>query len=131
MHRERQAVEPARELGIEVQDIVVDMGAGVIPLDKVERPGHDTHVDAFLRSPALDVIGITVQRDQEPVPRALGVDGGKYSGMGDKAQRRAVRSTPVVVRDVPVNGRRTGAVEISRGSSCLSRKNSITVSACL
>ena len=27
---------------------------------------------------ALDVIGIAVQRDQEPVPRALGVDGGKY-----------------------------------------------------
>ena len=63
LHRERQAVELARQPRIEVQDAVADEASGVAALHEVERARHDTHVDAFLRRTALDVIGIAVQRD--------------------------------------------------------------------
>jgi len=103
LHRERQAVKLAREPRIEVQDAVADEAAGVAALHEVERAGHDTQMNAFLGRAALDVIGIAVQRDQEPLPRALWIDGGQHPGMGDKAQRRAVRGAPVIVRDVPLH----------------------------
>src|SRR5206468_5033985 len=90
-----------RQPGIEAQDAVADIGTRVAALHEVERPRHDTHVDAFLRRAALNVLGIAAQRDQEPLPRALRVDSGEDPGMGDETQRRAVRRAPVVVRDVP------------------------------
>src|SRR5215472_16189883 len=84
LHRERQAIELARQPRIEVQDAVADEGSRVTALHEVERPGHYTHVDAFLGRAALNVVGIAVQRDQEPLPRAFRVDGGQDPGMGDK-----------------------------------------------
>src|SRR5215469_14714849 len=54
LHRERQAVELARQPRIEVQNAVADEGARVTALHEVERPGHDAHMDAFLGRAALD-----------------------------------------------------------------------------
>ena len=61
------------------------IGARVAALHEIERPRHDTHVDAFFRRAALKVLGVAAQRDQEPLPRALRVDGGEDPGMGDEA----------------------------------------------
>ena len=63
LHRERQATERAREPGIEVQHAVADVDARLTALHQVECPGHDTHVDAFLRRAALDVVDIALQCD--------------------------------------------------------------------
>src|SRR5436305_1236089 len=58
LDRERQAIQLARETGIEVQHIAADVGARVTPLHDVKCPGHDTDVDAFLRRAALYVVGV-------------------------------------------------------------------------
>src|SRR5262249_60256888 len=92
---------PAGGGGVEGQAPAAHRGARVIRLDDVKRPRHDTHVDPFLRRAVLDVVDIAAERDEKPVPRALWVEGGEHSRIGDKAQRRAVRSPPVVVRDGP------------------------------
>jgi hypothetical protein len=101
LHRERQAVQAARQPRVEVQHVVADVAARVVPLHDVEGGGHDTQVDSLFRCSALDVVDIAAERDKEAVPRAFGVDGGEHSGMGDDAQRGAVRRPLVVVLDVP------------------------------
>ena len=84
----------------EVQDAVADVGADVAALDEVERPGHHPHVDALLGRAALDVADVALERHEEALPRALRVQRGQDAGVGDEAQRRAVRGAPVVVLDV-------------------------------
>ena len=58
LHRERQVTQAAREQRVEAQDAVADLDTRVVPLHHVERPGHDTQVDPFLRGAALDVVNI-------------------------------------------------------------------------
>src|SRR6516164_4996510 len=86
LQRERKAIQPAGEPGGEVQDTVAELGACVIPLHDVERPGHDAHVDPFLCRAALDVLDIAPERDEKPLPRALRVESGEHPRVGDKAQ---------------------------------------------
>ena len=43
---------------------------------------------------------VALQRDEEPLPGALRVEPGENAGVGDEAQRRAVRGALVVVGDV-------------------------------
>jgi len=87
LHRERQPVDLGREPRIEVQHAVADERARVTALYQVQRPGHDTHVDALLGGAALNVVGVAAQRDKEPLPRAVRVDGREDPGVGDEAQR--------------------------------------------
>jgi len=59
LDRERQAIQLARETGIEVQHIVADLGA-------------------LLRRAALDAVGVAAERDQESFPQAFGVERREY-----------------------------------------------------
>jgi hypothetical protein len=58
LHRERQVTQAARKQRVEAQGAVADLDTRVVPLHHVERPGHDTQVDPFLRGAALDVVDI-------------------------------------------------------------------------
>ena len=51
---------------MEVQHVAADVGARVVPLHDVERPGHDTDMDAFLRRAALYVVGVAAEANRYP-----------------------------------------------------------------
>src|ERR1017187_2869431 len=112
LHRERQPVELGGQPGVEVQDAVADLRAGVAALDEIERPGYHAHVDALLRGAALDVADVAFQRGEEPLPRGLEVQRREHAAVRDKAQRGAVRCALVVVGDVP--GRGIGTVVVAQ-----------------
>ena len=73
--------------------------AEVAALDEIERPGHHPQVDTLLGRAALDVADVALQRHDEPLPRALGIERGEDRGVRDEAQRRAMRGPRVVVVD--------------------------------
>ena len=58
---------------------------------------------AFLRGATLNVFGVTLQRDHEPLPGAVRIKCGQYSGVGHEAQCRTVRSPAIVILDVPLS----------------------------
>ncbi len=57
-------------------------------------------MDALLRRATLHVADVGPQRDEEALPRVLGVKRREHAGVRDVAQRRAVRRALVVVLDV-------------------------------
>src|SRR6185437_10857776 len=111
LHGEGKGVQLAREPRLEMQVPIPHLGAREIALDQVERPGHDTGVDAFLRGATLNVFDITLQRHHKPLPGTVRIKCGQNSSVGHEAQCRTVRSPSVVVLDVPL--RRIVAVLIT------------------
>ena len=100
LHGEREVLEAIGQPRREAEDVAADRGAEVPALYQVERAGHHPHVDALLGGAALDVADVALERHEEALPRALGVDPGQRGGVGDEAERRAVRGAGVVVLDV-------------------------------
>src|SRR5664280_529591 len=100
LHRERQLIQLVGQPGVKSQYSVADPHPGVTPLNQVEGSRHDAHVDPLLGGAALDVADVALQGEQEPLPRGVRVQGCQHPTMGNEAQRRAVRRSPVVVGDV-------------------------------
>jgi hypothetical protein len=75
---------PPGSPGVEVQHLVADTGARVIPLQDVKCPGHDADADPFFRRAAPDSIDIAAQHGvtvfSSPQP------GYPASGVGDEEQ---------------------------------------------
>ena len=69
LHRERQLLDRTGKPRLEVKNFVANLHAEVGALHEVERPGHDTHVNALSGRPPLDVLHVAVQRRPGSAPR--------------------------------------------------------------
>src|SRR5215213_2973526 len=97
LHGEHQPIQVPYRLRVEAENAVADLGPQVASLDQIERPGHHSHVDAFLGGAALHVTHIALQRHHVPAPRTFRVQVGQDARVHDEAQSGTVGGPAVVV----------------------------------
>ena len=59
-----------RQTGIQPQDTIAHLNAGIATLHEIDRASHDSKVNAFLCCPALRIAHIALQCLREYRPRA-------------------------------------------------------------